>query len=58
MVAASEVIEFAIEEHALGVAGDVLLREIHLDIGFESAVVDENLWNVECGMWNEITITP
>ena len=40
VVAACEIVEFTIEEHALGVAGDVLLGEVHLDIGFEGAIVD------------------
>ena len=41
VVTVRQIVEFAIEQHALGVAGDVLIGEIHLDIGFEGAVIDE-----------------
>ena len=41
VVTVRQIVEFAIEQHALRVAGDVLIGEIHLDIGFEGAVIDE-----------------
>ena len=41
VLAGSEVVEFAIEQHALGVAGDVEVGEVHLKVGLEGAVIDE-----------------
>ena len=32
VVAVSQVVEFAVEQHTLGVVGDILVREEHLDI--------------------------
>jgi hypothetical protein len=40
VLAGSEVVEFAIEQHALGVAGDVEVGEVHLKVGLEGAVID------------------
>ena len=41
IVTVGQIVEFAIEQHALGVAGDILLGEVHLNIGFEGAVFYE-----------------
>ena len=41
MVAVGQIVEFAIEQHTLRVAGDILLGEIHLDVGLEGTVIDE-----------------
>ena len=40
MLAGGEVVEFAVEQHALGVAGDVEVGEVHLEVGLEGAVVN------------------
>ena len=36
-----EVVEFAVEQHTFGVVRHVLVREIHLDVGLQGAVIDE-----------------
>ena len=43
VLAVGEVVEFAVEQHALGIAGDVEFGEVHLDVGLEGTVVDEEL---------------
>ena len=51
VVAVSEIVELAIEQHTFGIAGDILIREVHLDIGIEGAIVDKGEWRVESGEW-------
>ena len=41
VLAGGEVVEFAVEQHTLGVAGDVEVGEVHLEVGLEGAVVDK-----------------
>ena len=41
MVATSQIVEFAIEQHTFGIIRDVLIGEVHLDIGFKGAVVNK-----------------
>jgi hypothetical protein len=41
IVTVCQIIKFAIEQHTFGGAGDILIREIHLDIGFEGTIVNE-----------------
>ena len=45
MVATSQIIKFTIEQHTFRVAGDILIGEVHLDIGFKGAVI--NPLNIE-----------
>ena len=42
VVAIGEIVEFAVEQHTLGVVGDILIREVHLDIAFKGTVVDKS----------------
>ena len=38
--AIGQIVELAIEQHALGIAGHILIGEVHLDVGIEGAIVD------------------
>ena len=40
VLAGGEVVEFAVEQHTLGVTGDVEVGEVHLEVGLEGAVVN------------------
>ena len=42
VIAASQIVEFAIQQHALGIRGHILIGEVHLEIGLEGAVGDPN----------------
>ena len=39
MIATSQIIKLAIEQHTLRGTGHILIGEVHLDIGFESTVI-------------------
>ncbi len=41
VVTAGQIVEFAIEQHTLGVAGDILFGEVHLEIGFEGTIINK-----------------
>ena len=41
VVTVGQIVEFAIEQHALGVAGDILFGEVHLEIGFEGTIINK-----------------
>ena len=41
VIAACEVVELAVEQHALRIRRHILVREIHFDVGLEGAVGNE-----------------
>ena len=41
MLTGSEVVEFTVEQHTLRITGHILIREVHLQIRLEGAIVDE-----------------
>ena len=43
IVTVGQIVEFAIEQHTLGVAGNILVGEVHLDIGFEGTIIHVKL---------------